>query len=372
MVRLVKGAYWDSEIKRAQVDGLPDYPVFTRKVHTDVAYLACAKAMLAAPDAIYPQFAIAQRVHDRGDPRAGRRRATTSSSACTAWARASTTRSSARTSSIARCRIYAPVGSHETLLAYLVRRLLENGANSSFVNRIVDPAVSIASLVVDPVALAEQGGGAPHANIPLPVAHAARAPQFARRRSRRRRDACRARRRARGGVRAARRGADPRRRLPTAPRARRSTIRNPADRDDVVGTVIEADGRRRRARRRDRAATRAAHGRRTPPPSARGVPRARGRSPRGGARDVRRARGARSRQDARQRHRRSARGGRLPAATTPRRRARELAAPGVAPIGPIVAHFAVEFSAGDLRRARSARRSRPAIRCSRSRPSRRR
>ena len=68
------------------------------------------------------------------------------------------------------CRIYAPVGSHETLLAYLVRRLLENGANSSFVNRIVDPAVSIASLVVDPVALAEKGGGVPHANIPLPAA----------------------------------------------------------------------------------------------------------------------------------------------------------------------------------------------------------
>ena len=75
MVRLVKGAYWDSEIKRAQVDGMPGYPVFTRKVHTDVAYLACAKAMLAAPDAIYPQFATPQRVHDRGDPHAGRRRA---------------------------------------------------------------------------------------------------------------------------------------------------------------------------------------------------------------------------------------------------------------------------------------------------------
>ena len=169
MVRLVKGAYWDSEIKRAQMDGLPDYPVFTRKVHTDVCYLACAKAMLAAPEAIYPQFAshnaftVAavyvlagerayefQCLHGMGeslyDQVVGKDKLDR------------------------RCRIYAPVGSHETLLAYLVRRLLENGANSSFVNRIVDPAVSIASLVVDPVGQAEQGGGAPHANIPLPAA----------------------------------------------------------------------------------------------------------------------------------------------------------------------------------------------------------
>ena len=169
MVRLVKGAYWDSEIKRAQVDGLPDYPVFTRKVHTDVCYLACAKAMLAAPDAIYPQFASHnaftvgavyvlaggrqyefQCLHGMGeslyDQVVGKDKLDR------------------------RCRIYAPVGSHETLLAYLVRRLLENGANSSFVNRIVDPNVSIASLVADPVASAEQDGGARHANIPLPVA----------------------------------------------------------------------------------------------------------------------------------------------------------------------------------------------------------
>ncbi len=169
MLRLVKGAYWDSEIKRAQVDGLDGYPVFTRKLHSDVAYLACAKAMLAAPDAIYPQFAshnaftIAaihtlagdadfefQCLHGMGesiyDEVVGRDR----------LGRA--------------CRIYAPVGSHETLLAYLVRRLLENGANTSFVNRIADPAVSIASLVVDPVALAERAGGAPHAGIPLPGA----------------------------------------------------------------------------------------------------------------------------------------------------------------------------------------------------------
>jgi RHH-type proline utilization regulon transcriptional repressor/proline dehydrogenase/delta 1-pyrroline-5-carboxylate dehydrogenase len=169
MVRLVKGAYWDSEIKRAQVDGLPGYPLFTRKVHTDVAYMACAKAMLAAPDAIYPQFAshnaftIAavrtlagdgdyefQCLHGMGeslyDQIVGQDH----------WGSA--------------CRIYAPVGSHETLLAYLVRRLLENGSNSSFVNRIVDPSVSIAELVADPVARAKETGGTPHPRIPLPIA----------------------------------------------------------------------------------------------------------------------------------------------------------------------------------------------------------
>ncbi len=168
MVRLVKGAYWDSEIKRAQQEGMADYPVLTRKVHTDVSYLACARAMLGAPDAIYPQFATHnahtvasirvlaadaeyefQCLHGMGetlyDQIVGKR----------GWRRA--------------CRIYAPVGSHETLLAYLVRRLLENGANSSFVNRIVDPAVSIDALIADPVAIATAGGGLPHANVPLPA-----------------------------------------------------------------------------------------------------------------------------------------------------------------------------------------------------------
>ncbi len=169
MVRLVKGAYWDTEIKRAQVDGLADYPVFTRKAHTDVSYLACARAMLAAPDALFAQFAthnaytIAalhalagpadfefQGLHGMGEsiydqivaaPAIGR-----------------------------PCRIYAPVGPHEALLAYLVRRLLENGANTSFVNRVVDPAVSIADLVVDPVAQAAATAGKPHPRIPLPPA----------------------------------------------------------------------------------------------------------------------------------------------------------------------------------------------------------
>ena len=155
MCRLVKGAYWDTEIKAAQVGGLPDYPVFTRKVATDVSYLACARKLLEASDVIYPAFATHnantigqvkalagdkefefQRLHGMGEElyeelskleqAIGERRTPV--------------------------RIYAPVGSHKELLAYLVRRLLENGANSSFVNRIADEQVSIDELVRDPVA----------------------------------------------------------------------------------------------------------------------------------------------------------------------------------------------------------------------------
>jgi RHH-type transcriptional regulator, proline utilization regulon repressor / proline dehydrogenase / delta 1-pyrroline-5-carboxylate dehydrogenase len=174
MVRLVKGAYWDAEVKRAQVDGLADYPVYTRKVHTDVAYLACARRLLAARDWVFPQFATHnaqtlaaiyhlagpdfalgdwefQCLHGMGEPlyeqvvgaeRLGR-----------------------------PCRIYAPVGTHETLLAYLVRRLLENGANSSFVHRIADPAVPIEALVADPVeqVLAMPDPGAQHEGIAAPA-----------------------------------------------------------------------------------------------------------------------------------------------------------------------------------------------------------
>lgn len=173
MVRLVKGAYWDSEIKRAQVDGMADFPVFTRKVHTDLSYLHCAELLLAARDVVFPQFATHnahtlasimhmagpdfapgdyefQCLHGMGEPLyeevVGRDRLNRP------------------------CRIYAPVGGHETLLAYLVRRLLENGANSSFVQRIWDEAVPAAALAADPVdeALAISPVGSPHPLIALP------------------------------------------------------------------------------------------------------------------------------------------------------------------------------------------------------------
>jgi RHH-type proline utilization regulon transcriptional repressor/proline dehydrogenase/delta 1-pyrroline-5-carboxylate dehydrogenase len=155
MVRLVKGAYWDTEIKAAQVAGLSDYPVFTRKVATDVSYLACARKLLAASDVIYPAFAthnaatigqvkaIAgtrefefQRLHGMGEE------------LYEELAKLEQHIGDKPTP----VRIYAPVGSHKELLAYLVRRLLENGANSSFVNRIADEQISIDELVRDPVA----------------------------------------------------------------------------------------------------------------------------------------------------------------------------------------------------------------------------
>lgn len=152
MCRLVKGAYWDSEIKRAQELGLPHYPVFTHKHHTDIAYLACAKALLESPDAIYPQFAghnaatIAaviqlagrttaafelQRLHGMGE---------------------GVFREVLRNPHI-RCCVYAPVGSHRDLLAYLVRRLLENGANSSFVHQLADESVGMDELLLSPLSV---------------------------------------------------------------------------------------------------------------------------------------------------------------------------------------------------------------------------
>lgn len=180
MIRLVKGAYWDSEIKRAQVEGLEDYPVYTRKVYTDVSYLACARKLLAVPNLIYPQFATHnahtvaaiyqlagnnyypgqyefQCLHGMGEPLYEQ------------------VVGKITEGKLNRpCRIYAPVGTHETLLAYLVRRLLENGANTSFVNRIADATLPIEELVADPVlaveALAASEGqvGLPHPRIALP------------------------------------------------------------------------------------------------------------------------------------------------------------------------------------------------------------
>jgi RHH-type proline utilization regulon transcriptional repressor/proline dehydrogenase/delta 1-pyrroline-5-carboxylate dehydrogenase len=185
MVRLVKGAYWDSEIKRAQVDGQDGYPVYTRKPYTDVAYIACARKLLAAPDAVFPQFATHnaqtlatiqtlagpdwhagqyefQCLHGMGEPLYEQVVGAGAGDAADAIAAARP------------CRIYAPVGTHETLLAYLVRRLLENGANSSFVNRIADADVPLEALVEDPVrtvealAAAEGALGLPHPAIALP------------------------------------------------------------------------------------------------------------------------------------------------------------------------------------------------------------
>ncbi|WP_234446545.1 bifunctional proline dehydrogenase/L-glutamate gamma-semialdehyde dehydrogenase PutA [Luteimonas sp. MC1750] len=167
-VRLVKGAYWDAEVKRAQVEGHAGYPVFTRKPNTDVSYLANARRLLEAGGAVYPMFAthnaqtIAavhrmaagrplefQKLHGMGDDLydevipADRLDVP--------------------------CRVYAPVGSHEDLLPYLVRRLLENGANSSFVNRITDEDVPVEDLVRDPVEVVSAYDAIPHPRIPLPA-----------------------------------------------------------------------------------------------------------------------------------------------------------------------------------------------------------
>ena len=172
MVRLVKGAYWDSEIKRAQENGLEGFPVFTRKVHTDVSYLACARALLAAPDAVFPQFAThnaytVAAIHGMAGPYSPGQY----EFQCLHGMGEPLYEEVVGHNKLNRpCRIYAPVGTHETLLAYLVRRLLENGANSSFVNRIQDPAVPVADLVADPVAEASaiRPPGAPHPRIAAP------------------------------------------------------------------------------------------------------------------------------------------------------------------------------------------------------------
>lgn len=165
-VRLVKGAYWDYEIKDSQVKGLKGYPVFTRKPSTDISYIACAKKMIAAQDALYCQFGTHnahtvavilelmgknrkfefQCLHGMGhalyDELVGK--------------------------DDIHCRIYAPVGSHEDLLPYLVRRLLENGANSSFVNRIIDDQTPVKDLIMDPITKLQNYESIPHSKIPLP------------------------------------------------------------------------------------------------------------------------------------------------------------------------------------------------------------
>src|SRR3984885_13089978 len=169
-VRLVKGAYWDSEIKRAQERGLDGYPVYTRKVTTDVSYLACAGRLFSHADVIYPQFAthnahsIAsvlelapagadyefQRLHGMG--------------------RLLYAEAARKIPRFPRVRVYAPVGEHKDLLAYLVRRLLEDGANTSFVNRFMDEEVPVAEIVRDPISEIERLETYAHPRLPLPAA----------------------------------------------------------------------------------------------------------------------------------------------------------------------------------------------------------
>ncbi len=170
MVRLVKGAYWDTEIKRAQQQGLPGYPVLTRKLSTDLCWLACAQRLVAHSDRIFPQFAThnahsiaavlslasdrpfeLQRLHGMGE----------------------SLHDLVLTDAGVPCRAYDPVGSHADLLPYLVRRLLENGANSSFVHRLADASAAVEQVVTDPIADARvqiaRGLGASHPRIPAPA-----------------------------------------------------------------------------------------------------------------------------------------------------------------------------------------------------------
>jgi len=171
MVRLVKGAYWDSEIKRAQVDGMSSYPVYTRKVYTDISYLLCAQKLLSSTDVIYPQFATHNALTLATIYTwAQEKNITDYEFQCLHGMGETLYDQVVGPENLNRpCRIYAPVGSHQTLLAYLVRRLLENGANSSFVNQIVDESVALDSLVIDPIAVAKKLAFLPHPGIHLPA-----------------------------------------------------------------------------------------------------------------------------------------------------------------------------------------------------------
>jgi RHH-type proline utilization regulon transcriptional repressor/proline dehydrogenase/delta 1-pyrroline-5-carboxylate dehydrogenase len=169
MVRLVKGAYWDSEVKRAQVAGLPGYPVYTTKAATDLSYLVCARALLGAAPALYGQFAT-HNAHTLAAVRQMATQAGLSPEYQRLHGMGEALYAGARERYGAfPLRVYAPVGSHEDLLPYLVRRLLENGANTSFVHALLDERTPVEKVVSDPIAAVEATGGAPHARIPLPV-----------------------------------------------------------------------------------------------------------------------------------------------------------------------------------------------------------
>ncbi|MFP3977645.1 bifunctional proline dehydrogenase/L-glutamate gamma-semialdehyde dehydrogenase PutA [Marinobacter sp. KMM 10035] len=158
MVRLVKGAYWDAEIKRAQVMGLSDFPVFTRKACSDVAYIACAKKLIGMSDRIYSQFAT----HNAHSVSAVRELASAAGLKNYEYQRlhgmGESLHNQVLSESGVPCRIYAPVGKHSDLLAYLVRRLLENGANSSFVNQIVDTSITPEEIAKDPIDTVQELG----------------------------------------------------------------------------------------------------------------------------------------------------------------------------------------------------------------------
>ena len=178
-VRLVKGAYWDTEIKRAQEAGFEGYPLFTRKVSTDVSYLACARYMLSKRDG---SIRSSPPTTPTPSPPSRSWRATTSvtsSSGCTAWASALCERGRSGEELNQPCRIYAPVGSHEDLLAYLVRRLLENGANTSFVNRLADDDAPIEDIIADPVVEVAALSAIPHPRIPVAARYFCAAAEFA-------------------------------------------------------------------------------------------------------------------------------------------------------------------------------------------------
>ena len=374
MVRLVKGAYWDSEIKRAQVDGLDGFPVFTRKVHTDVCYLACARKLLAAPDAVFPQFATHnaqtlasvmalagpnfyrgqyefQCLHGMGEPLyeevVGRDKLDRP------------------------CRVYAPVGSHETLLAYLVRRLLENGANTSFVNRIADASVPIDELIADPVAVAARDPAARRA------AREDRAPARPLRRERANSrgldfsDEQRLAKLAEASQASARH-------IParlSARRARRTSRRaghaiRPTRATSSASRRHARAGRDRRARSRRRAAAAPAWAA-VPPNERAAILRRAADALEAAQRRARRPHRARGRQVLRQRRRRGARGRRLPALLRGTRRRAPLGPGSPAPLG-VVACISPGIFRSRSSPARSPRRSPPAMPCSPSPPRRRR
>ena len=168
MIRLVKGAYWDSEIKWAQADGLDDFPLYTRKNHTDISYIACAKKLFAAQDVIYPQFATHNvqtmcTIYELGQDK-------NFEFQCLHGMGETLYDNIVGKENLNRqVRVYAPVGTHATLLAYLVRRLLENGANSSFVHQLVDENIPVEQLVTPPWKLYAKSHGEPNKSVLKPL-----------------------------------------------------------------------------------------------------------------------------------------------------------------------------------------------------------